>query len=545
MVFYSILCYINVMKSSFIVVLFFAGALCYSQETTPISDHESEPEHKKFSLETAINLAVENNYDIKKQRYALQIAHSQLLQEKGATDIEAGVQAQYQYKQNPVDALDPNYQYGYSWLSPNNDSGIYSNNTLTEQTAGSVFLKKLFSFGLETKLSYTIQRRKDKPNYSYGKNFDTKNLSKYEQENGRNNGEVTLELSLPLFKSFWNSLTSLQIDAAKNYLDQMEFALADTISKQIINVTNLYWNYFLTYKNVEQLEILQKKIEERNKSMDSLIRAGVRSKNDLLAMQVNVHENRKQVQDAKIQHNQAKMELLTALGISDASIIGDPQDSFDEAELKSVEPPRSEELTNEIINSIVENRNDLKALKKHLDIASLQVRLAKADSLPDANLNFGIGTTGTTYSDDTGKFFGSGFQNNRGLNLSGSLSVSAKLGNHTKKGSVEKAEADYNTALADYNKTKNTISVQIQNAAEKLEIYKGLVRDADEDLKLNQNLYENEQRRFTAGLITVDNLLSQDQKYIAAKTSYYQVLINYMQAILEFKYYTANMVGIE
>ena len=533
------------MKLGAILVLFLAGALCFAQEEKPLFNYEIEPEHKTFSLEKAITLAVENNYDIQKQRYALQEAHSQFLQAKGATDIEAGAQAQYQRKQNPVDEFDPNYQYGYSWLTPGSDYGVYSSNTLTEQTAGSVFLRKLFSFGLETKLSYTVQRQKNTPYYSYGKNFDTKNLSKYEQEKGRNNGEIKLELSLPLFKSFWNSLTSLQIDAAKNYMDQMEFMLSDTISKQIINVTKLYWNFFLTYKNVEQLEILQKKIEERNKSMDDLIRAGVRSKNDLLAMQVNVNENRKQVQDAKIQHNQAKMELVTALGISDTSLIGEPDDSFDRAELKLIVPPKVEELTAEIISNIVENRSDLKALKKQVDIASLQVRLAKADSLPDANLNFGIGTTGATYSDSADKFFTSGLRNNHGLNISGALSVSAKLGNNIKKGAIEKAESAYNNALADYNKTKNTLSLQIHNAAEKLEIYKALVLDADEGLKLNLSLYENEQRRFSAGLITVDNLLSQDQKYIYAKTSYYQLLGNYMQAILEFKYYTANMVELK
>lgn len=528
------------------VILFFISALCYAQEeNTAPSTNSLGQEEKRFSLASAISLAIENNYDIQKQRYALQTAHSQLLQAKGSLDIEAGAQAQYQYKQNPVDEADPNYRYGYSWLTPGNDYGVFSDNTLTEQSGGSVFLRKLFSFGLETKLSYTVQRQRNTPQYSYGKNFDSKNMSKYEKEDWRNSGEVSLELSLPLFKSFKNSLATLQIDAAQNYLEQMQAALSDTISKQIINVTRLYWNFFLTYKNLEQLESLQKKIEERNERMDSLIRAGVRSKNDLLAMQVNVNENRKQVQEARVQHSQAKMDLLTALGISNAGSIGNPEESFDEAELKSVEPPKSEEITEEIIGQIIENRNDLKSLKKQVDMASLQVRLAKADSLPDANLNFGIGSTGATYSNDTGKFLGAGFWNNHGLNFSTSLSVSAKLGNNVKKGAVEKAEANYNTVLADYNKAKNTLTVQIQNAAEKLDIYKSLVQDADEVLKLNQNLYDNEQRRFMAGLITVDNLLTQDQKFIAAETSYYQILINYMQAILEFKYYTANLVGVE
>ena len=63
-------------------------------------------------------------------------------------------------------------------------------------------------------------------------------------------------------------------------------------------------------------------------------------------------------------------------------------------------------------------------------------------------------------------------------------------------------------------------------------------------LKMQKNLYENEQKRFNAGLITVDNLLNQDTKYIEAENSYNQLLINYMQSVLEFKYYTATLVNI-
>ena len=61
---------------------------------------------------------------------------------------------------------------------------------------------------------------------------------------------------------------------------------------------------------------------------------------------------------------------------------------------------------------------------------------------------------------------------------------------------------------------------------------------------MQKNLYENEQKRFNAGLITVDNLLNQDTKYIEAENSYNQLLINYMQSVLEFKYYTATLVNI-
>ena len=64
-------------------------------------------------------------------------------------------------------------------------------------------------------------------------------------------------------------------------------------------------------------------------------------------------------------------------------------------------------------------------------------------------------------------------------------------------------------------------------------------------MELHRTLYENVQKRFMAGLITTENLFQQDQKYISAVASYYQVLINYMQAILEYKYYTGNLVKLD
>ena len=516
------------MKISYsILLLFFCPLFCFSQES------------KKITLQNAIEKAIETNYDIQKQRYTLDSARAQYRQAKGALDIEAGAQAQYTSRQNPVDKDDPNYMYGYSWINPKYDSGIYSDNTLSQQSGGSIFLKKLFNFGLETKLSYSVKRLSNRPEYSYSKDYPGQ---KYESEKARNSGEVSLELSLPLFKSFKDSLSALQIDAAKAYLEQMEFALNDTISKTIISVSTQYWTYLIAFKNVEQLEIMQSQLEERNKNMDSLIRAGVRSKNDMLALQVNVNENRRSLQNAKVKFTQAKTELMTSLGILDASEIGDPEDSFSSLELESIEVPLPKDLNEEFFTKTEENRADIQALKKKVESAAKKVRISQVDKRPDANLNFGIGASGANYSDSYGQTLSSGFKNVKGVNISGTISVSAKLGNNVKKGINEQAQAEYEICLTDYTKAKNTFMLQIQNSAEKLKIYKNLVTDADNVLSLQKALYENEKKRFNAGLITVDNLLNQDQKYIAAELSYYQVLTNYMQAILEFKYYSAQLV---
>ncbi|EID85198.1 Outer membrane protein [Treponema sp. JC4] len=514
-------------------ILFFSVFLCIAQEET------------HFTLNSAIVLAVQNNYEIKKQRYAIASARAQYHQAVGALDLEVGTQAQYALNHNPIDERDPRYSYSYSFMTPSTSYGIYSNNTMQQQVSGSVFMKKLFSFGLEAKLSYTLQRQHDFPQYSYGKNFDTENYSKYEHEKGRNVGQISLELSLPLFKAFKDSMTSMQIKTAKENLDAMDYALSDTLSQTMMNAASKFWNYYLAYKNLEVLQVLQEKIKARNGAIDSLIRSGVRSRNDILAMQVNEKENIRQIQEADVRFKQAKMELMQVIGVSDANIIGIPDNPFEVVNLNEIEPPTLDDVNDELFSYIEQNRPDLVAIRKRMNTYQYKMKLAKIDQRPDASINLGVGTTGAAYSDNFLEAGSAGVRNNRGVNLSGAVSVSAKLGNHSKKGAYEQAESEYNSYNEDYKKIKNTLLLQLQNCVQKLATYKAGVSDASEVMELHRNLYENEQKRFMAGLITTENLFQQDQKYINAVASYYQVLINYMQAILEYKYYSGNLVKID
>lgn len=536
------------MKKWALAALFLTASLpVFAQEAETTPEQNDTP---KFSLNTAIVLAIENNYDIQKQRFALAAANGQYRQARGALDFEVGTQAQYSMKQNPIDSEDSNYRYGYSFLDPNSISyGIFQKNTLAHQTGGSIFLKKLFSFGLQTTVSYNLQRSHNFPDYIYSDYFykiaEAQGYSKYSQEKGRNIGEASLELSLPLFKSFNNSIASLHIDSARDYLKQMEYQLRDTISQSLINTSKLYWTYYLAYQNMKQYEILQKKIEDRNASMPALINAGIRSKNDLLAMEVNVKENRRRLENAKVDFKQARLQIMNGLGITDASVIGEPENPFTQVDLSLVSLPTPDDINDSMFEYIEDHRTDFNALKRRRHAAELKVKMAKVDSLPDANLKLGVGVGGTTYSDDFGKAITSGFWNIRGVNVNGVIGVSAKLGNNEKKGALAQAEADYNSIENEYNKLKNTLSLQVHNATEKLGTFKNMVSDADEVLKMQKNLYENEQKRFNAGLITVDNLLNQDTKYIEAENSYNQLLINYMQSVLEFKYYTATLVDID
>lgn len=490
-----------------------------------------------LSLEDAIQLAVRNNYEINKQQYAIDAAKAQYMQASGALDFEVGAEASYSQKHTPVDKDDPNYTVqdlsSYGLIGT-----IYSDDATSRQTAGTVFVQKLFSFGLQSKLSYTMTRQKNTQDYLYSSNFPDE--AKPEEEKARNYGTISLELSLPLFKSFSDSITAKELENARSYIEQMNEQLKHTVSKTVVEVSQKYYQYFLAYNNLLLLQNLQQKIESRNKNMDSLIRAGVRSRNDLLAMQVNALENQRNIDSANVQFQSARADLAQALSVR--SVLPPPtKDSIPAVPITSADDAAQDEIDDDFTAKIVEKRSDLIALKKSMEAAEKKIRIAKINARPDATLALGIGATGTQYANDAGSFFVSGAKNIRGIDISTTVSVSAKLGNTAKKGAEEQAIAEYRSLASDYENALNTLEIQVKNAAEKLAVYKKSVQSADEVLALQKNLYENEQKLFNAGLITVDTLLSQDEKYISAENSYYQVLINYLLSVLEYKYYTATM----
>ena len=64
----------------------------------------------------------------------------------------------------------------------------------------------------------------------------------------------------------------------------------------------------------------------------------------------------------------------------------------------------------------------------------------------------------------------------------------------------------------------------------------------DSVLPMQKQLYENEKRRFAAGIITVDDMFNQDSKYLMAETKYYSIMTDYLQSVMDYKYFTGTMV---
>ena len=310
-----------------------------------------------------------------------------------------------------------------------------------------------------------------------------------------NAGTIALGLSLPLFKSFNASVLANNIRAAEETYRQLEYELSDTVCQTLLSASSAYWAYLTAHSTMRNLEEIQRILKERANGMDRLIKSGVRSRNDMLSMQVNEIENERNVVSARMAYENARLALV-------------------------------------------------QALEERLSAAESTLRMATANARPDAALNFSVGSTGAVYGDSFSDYLNSFVKNVPGANISGGLSFSMSLPNNANTGRVESAQAAVRQAQVQLAQAKNTLYLQIASTVSKLHAYRTLVVQANDALSLQKQLYVNEQHRFESGLITIDDMSNQDTKYLDAQSKYYNVMITYLQTVLEYKYYTGTLVAL-
>lgn len=495
-----------------------------AEEQAAAQETPAAPEIPALTFEQALQAAVENNPDIQLKKAAVLAAHGKLLSAQAGTDVVLGADAKYAKKHTP---------YGGDPYSVSNGYNDIENDAITS----SVWAQKTFSFGLRTKISAGVTSALDtyhgpksqEYKIAYGDEFT-------------NRGSLMLELSLPLFKSFKYAVLGNNIQAAKDYCAQMEFELEDTICQTLQNAAAAYWEYLNAFNDVQQREEMLQILTSRINSMDKLIAAGARTKNDLLSMQVNLITNERAYLSAEVALNEARLKLQQAMG-TDADL-PNPELSFPNIDFENFQIPNLQNVDKDFIEKIASARPDILSMQKRLDSARANLLYAVAQGRPDLSLNLSLGETGAVYGESAGGFFSSFFRNVNGANLGGGLSFSMSLPNNAKKGAVESAQAMCTQASVQLNQAKQLLATQLRNTVFSLNSYKTLALNANSALEMQKQLYANEQRRFNSGLITVDDMINQDKDYLLAKSQFNQIMTTFLQNIMEYKHCVGTLVEI-
>jgi len=224
-------------------VLLLVGGLSASAQT--VSTNNTRP----ITLEEAINLALEHNFDLQLQRFDPEIARYSLSINYAAYDPELFLQGRHSYSLSPG-GLDPQAR------------PFQGSETESDDFTGSVG-------GLApTGLNYQFSARASD---QYGTRPDLATGGRTPFENATANAAAAT-LTQPLLRNFWIDTPRANIYIAKNRLKFSEQALRFVLMQTVNAVEQAYYNLIFTRENVKvqekALELADRLLLENKKKVE-------------------------------------------------------------------------------------------------------------------------------------------------------------------------------------------------------------------------------------------------------------------------------------
>ena len=298
--------------------------------------------------------------------------------------------------------------------------------------------------------------------------------------------------------------------------------LRKTRMQVIADADNAYWTYISVGRKVRMLESYKTQMDTAFHQVEVALSAGMGVENDLLRIRTKQSEIHYQLQKARNGLDLCRLALC--------NVLGQPLDT----EITPVDTVISVSAPAQIDENI-SARPELALLQKQVEAGEQQVKMARADVLPQIGLSAGylyygnIKLKGTTY-DNAGNAvpFTQKFDDGLGLVMA---SVSIPLfhwGEGLKK--VKKARLDLESARLDLQKNQRLLSIEARQAVQNVTDGYRMVEtaqlgcaQADENLRVMQNRYRN-------ALCTLTDLLD-------AQSQWQQAQSNLIEAQTQYKLY--------
>ncbi len=299
--------------------------------------------------------------------------------------------------------------------------------------------------------------------------------------------------------------TKAQADNAKRIYESTRYDAETSIENVIYRVKVAYYNMVFAKVQKEVYAETVKDYELQLKQARAYYEIGKKPKIDVTYAEYNLGKAQLNEIKAKNTLELAAVQLANAVGIPElAGVILKDELNSKEYQVNFTD----------LIKTAQESRPSLLSAKKKMDAAELTVRASKRAYTPDISAFGSYQHGGREINGDYGYQFGAQLQYS-GVNL-------MKL-----KKQVDEATATYKKAVADYEKERQNVYLDVKSA------YISLMNSYDSirvsKLALQQAKEQQYQafRRYQVGLGDAIEFKDSENTYLNAQLDYYNVLLNY------------------
>jgi outer membrane protein len=291
-----------------------------------------------------------------------------------------------------------------------------------------------------------------------------------------------------------------------------------------LNVTQAFLNILIARENIIYLQDLVSTSGEQVKQARQKYDVGTIALKDLAQLQAQNANDKYSLITAQNTHRQYIISLKQLLQLPSAVSL-EVQEP-DTLITKALIPDLSE-----VQQQALATRPEVKISDKDLDIARLDLQLAKTGYLPTLN---GVGTLNANHSGSGGilQQLDNSFYAQIGLSLSVPIFTRRVV-----KTNVEKAKIQIEQAQLDQKNTKNSLSLTVEQAYVNVVNAQGQYDAAVEQLTANKETYRIANEQLKIGAVTTVDYLIQKNLYTQAYQQYVQAKYNAALTIRIYDFY--------
>lgn len=351
---------------------------------------------------------------------------------------------------------------------------------------------------------------------------------------------VDFTVNVPLLRSAGVDVTGASETAALLEYEASKYDLKQIVSLSVQSSVIAYWNAVAALKNLEVLKSSVARAEDMLGKIKILIEAEERPAADIDQLLANLASKTTSQIRAEKSLLETKMALGFAMGLSVDEISSSPlpAENFPKLEEKT---PRFTDNSS-YLEKAIRLRFDIGAVKKRTERDKVLMVAAQKNMKSKLDFSLSMGYSGLEDRGGLGNYIGSLKSRVGGLNVAGLLSYELPVENNSLKGAYVQSAASYAQQEINHRNLARTIGAEVIVAISDLIRSVAELRKARESVKLHKRAVQREKLRQKAGVSTVIDLITQDDRLTAAFLTEVSAHLNYSVAIINLRFGTGTLI---
>lgn len=307
-----------------------------------------------------------------------------------------------------------------------------------------------------------------------------------------------------------------------------------TMMDVLVEADNAYWTLIAVRQKVKMLDSYKEQMDALYSQVETTVRAGLSTENELLRIEASRSDVLYQVQKARNGEDLCRMSLCRITGI----------DSGTELELTDTTIHVNEPG---LLTGDINGRPEFNLLKHQMDVTQKQIQMSRADMLPTVGLVAGYTYYGNIKLNSmvdagNGSLVPYSQEFRDGL---GAVMLSVKIpifewGANMNK--VKKAKFDFRNAELELSKNSRLMNLEIQSAIKNIYDSYQLVKTAETGLKQAEENLRLTSNKYNVSMALLTDLLDAQSQWKQAKSNLIEAQTQYKIYETEYLRATGRLV---